>query len=304
MKINSGHISAICYATFIGLSYMFTKIGLNHVSMDLLLAHRFTFGFVIFAFIAFFTKMERLTPKDYMKLLPLGIISPIFTFYLQSFGLKYIGSSEAGVIMALMPVMTIVFATIMLKERPKIIQIIGTLISVLGVITIFLFKGTNFSEGNMIGIISVSLSVLGFVMIGILVKRLITTYTFIQISFVLLFVGTIAFNSNYFLGGGSISAYLNTTHSSAYFYSLFYLGSFSTAFSVLASNYALSKLTASQFSIFGNLTPVISVLAGTFILKEPFGIIQVIGTLMVIIGVIAANYQKKSKAVNKLQNAT
>lgn len=295
MKINSGHTAAICSALFIGLSYMFMKVGLGYVSMNLLLAQRFTLGFILFGFITLFIKIGKLTIKDYIKLMPLGIISPLFTFYLQGNGLRFIGSSEAGVITALAPVMTMILASLLLKEKPKFIQIIGTFISVTGVIMIFMFKGTNFGPNSIAGIISVTLSVLGFVIIGILVKQLIKTYTFIQIAFVSMTVGSIGFNLNYFISDGSLSAYIDMSHPPVYFLSLIYLSSFATVFSVLASNYSLSKLSANQFSIFSNLTPVISIVAGTLILKEPFSFIQGIGTVMVITGVIAANYQGSSQ---------
>ncbi|HAA80455.1 MAG TPA: EamA family transporter, partial [Thermoanaerobacter sp.] len=56
------------------------------------------------------------------------------------------------------------------------------------------------------------------------------------------------------------------------------------------NNYALSKLPASQASVFANLTTVISIIAGITIRHETFYWYHVIGAIMILIGVWGTNY--------------
>ncbi len=59
-------------------------------------------------------------------------------FGFQIFGLVYIASSEAGIIQATIPIFTMIFSIIFLKERPSILQKLSILLSVAGVVYIFL----------------------------------------------------------------------------------------------------------------------------------------------------------------------
>ena len=43
-------------------------------------------------------------------------------------------------------------------------------------------------------------------------------------------------------------------------------------------------------SAFSNLTTVVSVLIGIFVMAEPFSLMQIIGAIIIIIGVFGVNY--------------
>jgi drug/metabolite transporter (DMT)-like permease len=69
-----------------------------------------------------------------------------------------------------------------------------------------------------------------------------------------------------------------------------YLGIFSTLLTSYLSTYALSILPSFQMSIFGNLTTVVTILVGIIFLDESFYYYHVIGSILIIAGVIGVNY--------------
>lgn len=58
----------------------------------------------------------------------------------------------------------------------------------------------------------------------------------------------------------------------------------------MLNNYALSKIEAAKMSVFGNLRTVVAIFAGVFFLKEKIYYYHIIGSIMIILGVIGTNY--------------
>lgn len=69
-----------------------------------------------------------------------------------------------------------------------------------------------------------------------------------------------------------------------------YLGLFASIGASFSSNYALQHLSAPQFSVFSNLSTLISIGAGALIMKEPLSIHHYIGSTLILIGVIGTNF--------------
>ena len=68
-----------------------------------------------------------------------------------------------------------------------------------------------------------------------------------------------------------------------------YLGVLSSLVTSLLTNFALSKIDASRMCVFTNLSTVISIIAGVVFLKENIYFYHLIGSLMIIGGVIGTN---------------
>ena len=62
-------------------------------------------------------------------------------------------------------------------------------------------------------------------------------------------------------------------------------------------NYMLSKLPASNSSVFSNLTTVISIIAGVFIRHEAFHWYQLAGGIIIILGVWGTNRYKPQQEI-------
>ncbi|MNI71557.1 EamA-like transporter family protein [compost metagenome] len=60
-------------------------------------------------------------------------------------------------------------------------------------------------------------------------------------------------------------------------------------FTTLLSSYALTHLEASKMSVFSNLSTLVSIAGGAWILHEPVSGYHIIGALLIIAGVLGTN---------------
>ncbi|MFE4710488.1 MULTISPECIES: DMT family transporter [unclassified Paenibacillus] len=293
----SAYLAAILYASIIGFSFLFVKMTVTEANPLDVLAHRFAIGWIAVAVPFLFGWVRlRFTWSDVRRLLPLGLLSPVLFFALQAFGLMSASSSEAGIILAMVPLFTAPIAAFFLKERTNLIQKLSILLSVSGVIFIFAMKGgAGWSGGSVVGLVLLVLSALSMAGFSVLARPLTRKYTPLEISFVTMAMGFILFAAAALIRhgtAGSLNLFFQPFADSKYLLALLYLGILSTVISNMLSTYALGRLEASKVSVFNNLSTLISIIAGALILHEELTVAHIIGTVMIIIGVLGTNFGK------------
>jgi drug/metabolite transporter (DMT)-like permease len=87
-----------------------------------------------------------------------------------------------------------------------------------------------------------------------------------------------------------LGSYFNLLTNRVVLVSVIYLGVLSSVVAFFMMNYTLSKITAAQSAVFANLTTVVSIIAGVIFRNEPFFKFQVVGAVLIIIGVWGTNY--------------
>ncbi|MNC65347.1 EamA-like transporter family protein [compost metagenome] len=105
-------------------------------------------------------------------------------------------------------------------------------------------------------------------------------------------IGCIAFNAAALIRhaySGTIAEYVQPLSNGTYLLALAYLAIASTMFTTLLSSYALTHLEASKMSVFSNLSTLVSIAGGAWILHEPVSGYHIIGALLIIAGVLGTN---------------
>lgn len=291
--------AAIVYAFIIGLSFVFTKFALEYNNPIDILGHRFlvaAIGLLIFL------KLNKikvdLNKKDFLRILPLALVYPLLFFTLQTFGLKHATSSEGGILLAIGPIFTLLLSSIFLKEKTTLIQKLSVFLSVFGVIFIFFMK--SYSQGsddrNILGIVLLVLTAVCFAMYNVLARSYSKDYDNIQLITVMIIISFIGFNI-LSLGqniiNNDISAYIKPFTYPKYIIAILYLGILSSFVSSMLTNYALAHIEASKMSVFANLGTLISIIAGAVILKENIFYYDILGAILIILGVLGTNYKKR-----------
>ncbi len=299
-KKTAAYLAALSMSIIIGFSFFTNKISLNMASPYAILAHRFTFAFLGLLVLKGLGFMKfKMTKKEFLTILPLSIFYPLLFFTLQLLGLQRVFSSEAGIIQATTPLMTMILATLILKEKTAGKQKIFMLISLTGVVYISLMKGTELSLSSLTGYILLLLSSFSSAMNLVLIRKLVRNHSFIKLTTVAITTGFIIFNLvNLILHiiEGTIHTYFYPLRTPSFLLGVLFLGVLSTLGTSLLSNFALSRLEASRMSIFNHLGTVISIFAGVLLLQEHLKYYQVIGAILIIIGVIGTNYFGRNKA--------
>jgi len=291
---NKAYMAAISLALIVGFSFMITKLTIGTASPIETLAHRFTVSFItLLTLILTGTVKLKLTREEVKVLLPLSLFYPILFFSFQIYGLQYIASSEAGIIQATAPIMTMILAGLLLKEKSSRKQKFFMMLSLFGVSYISFMKGLSFNIASLYGLILILCSATASATSNVLSRKFSRRYGFLKITALAITVGFLVFNLLNLilhLTKGNLSDYFDPLKNRTYLLAVIFLGTLSTLGTSLLSNYSLSKLEASRMSIFTHLGTVVSIIAGVVILHEPLYSYHIIGTILILLGVIGTNY--------------
>lgn len=297
--LNKAYFAALLYAFIIGFSFMFVKIALTVASPMDTLAHRFTIAFLA-ASLALLARQVRLDicSKDFLAILPLATLYPALFFAFQAFGLTCTSSSEAGIIQASVPIFTLVLATYFLKEYSTKWQKLSTVLSVAGVIYIFVMKGFAPELTNTRGIILILLSAFSAACYNVLARNLTRRYSLAVLTYIMATLGMITFNGIAIIQhiiDNTLVHYFSPFANRNFLVSTIYLGVLSSLGTSFLSNYALSKMEAAKMSVFNNLATLITILVGVIFLHEELQYFHIIGASVIIIGVIGTNFLGKKE---------
>mgnify|MGYP000044196754 CR=1 FL=1 len=271
-----------------GFSFMFTRVTLETITDPFhLLGLRFGFAAIALT-LCILLKIAQVdyTGKKVGRLVLLSAFQPITYFVFETFGIARSTASQAGVMIAFVPVAVSLLAVIFLKEKTNGKQVLFIALSIIGVLIIN--SDVRFSSENMLGNLLLLGAVASAAVYQILSRKYSTAFTPTEITFVMMWVGAIAFN------GIGIANTVKISPISAYFLpladlkvlgALLYLGVLSSVVAFFFMNYVLSKVQATKAAILANLTTVVAIIAGVFILQEPFNWIKLAGSIMILVGV-------------------
>ena len=292
------YVAATLYAMITGLSFLFTKIALGVGEPIDILAHRFTASFIaILIPVAFKWVKLNYSKERIKKIIPLALLYPMLFFGFQTFGLQYASSSEAGILLAAAPVFTLILATYFLKEKTSTLQKLSVILSVLGVIYILAMKGSTLDIKNIRGIVLLLLSALCFAGYSVMARNLTKEFTGTELSYMMITISFICFNLiaiGRHLVNGTIREYFIPIGNLNFVIAIIYLGVLSSLVTSLLTNYVLSKIEASKMSVFSNLGTVITIIAGVVFLNEEIFYYHIIGSILIVGGVIGTNMKRIS----------
>ena len=285
-------VVAILGAVFLwGSSFSIMRIVLEDLSPFGVLFCRHLAGFICLLPIA-----KKIIPKtihkgDWKILIAMATFQPCLYFLFESNALMYTTSSQAGIISACLPVMVAFAAWFFLSETIEAKTIIGLIFSIIGVIFLTLFQGSQSQAanpilGNMLELAAM-ISACGYM---ILVKDLSKRYSALTLAGMQVTAGLLFFTP----GIINITAIPNETWQIKLICQLIFLGAGVSLTSFALYNWGVSKIDVSKASVFINLIPVIAIFLGWMLLGETLNLAQSIAAGIIIIGVFISNQKKVS----------
>lgn len=296
-----GYLAVILSNIIIGLSFLFTKKAVTATDPITTLFLRFFISFTVISFAILFKIVKvNFKEKNLKKLVFMSVFFPSGFFLFQSFGLKYASSSEAGIISALTPAVVLIFSIIFLKEKTNIKQIISIILSIFGVIYIFLMKGVSLNLGNSLGLLLVFISCICFSIYSILSRKFSDEFTPVEICFFMQLFGFLVFLIIFIFNGNDLGNTVSLFKDMSFIGPILYLSVLSTLITSILNNYTFSKIEASKAGVFCNISTIVSIVAGALILHEQILYYHIIGCMLIIIGIFGANYFSPKMETNHI----
>jgi len=288
------YLAGVGFATIFGLSFLFAKEALDYVDPLRLLAFRFALAALVMTALTLCgVGKVNLWGKDLRPLLRIALLQPVAYFVSETVGLRFVTSSQAGMMIALIPILVAIFSAVFLKEKTTLPQWAFILLSVSGVAVIVFMQQVREGGASLIGLLLLFCAVTAAAMFNIVSRHATGKFSPFEITFFMMWTGAIVFNamaatSHFFAGTladyGAVLIYPDV------WIGILYLGLLSSVVAFLLVNYSLSKIPASQSAVFANVGTVVAVLAGVGLRAEPFYWYSALGVVMILTGVWGANY--------------
>ncbi|MEN3042258.1 MAG: DMT family transporter [Fervidobacterium sp.] len=280
-------LSGLCVSFIFGLSFLFTKNSIEHVTIYTFLSYRFFVASVVM-FILLVLKIVRLSKKPYWKLWRVAIFQPVLYFIFETNGLKYATSSEAGMLIAIIPIAVMILSPLTLKEKIKWHQVIFAFMSFFGVVLIIGFDVKL--SGEFLGKILILGAVFSAAFYNISSRRLSEEFRPEEITFFMMLTGFVFFTLL-----SIVTGQFSLNVSFPVVIGALYLGVLSSTVAFFLVNYMLSKVSPTVSSLFSNLTTIVSVLAGSIIRHETIKSVQIVGMCLILIALFGNSYLRQRK---------
>lgn len=286
-------LSGILTSSIFGLSFLFSKKALNIVEPFTLLSFRFLVAFLIMSILIFSGGIKiNFKGKRMKNLIILGLMQPIIYFIFETFGIQFSSSSQAGLMIALIPIFVTILSAYTLREIPSKLQCAFIVLSVSGVVFIVLMNGSSSTGGSLLGIFLLLGAVLSAAVFNILSRRFSKEFSPMELTYAMMTMGTIFFNfisiCNH-IRTNTLTQYFSPLKNKDFLVSLAYLGILSSIIAFFLINFTLSRIEASKSAVFANLSTVVSIIAGVLILHESFKFYHFIGSILILLGVWGTN---------------
>lgn len=287
-----GCLCALGCEVIFGLSYMFTKQATNAASSLTLLGWRFLVAILVMGLLAVMGVVKiRLKGKKRKPLLIVALFSPVIYFIGETVGISNTTASESGVFLACIPVASLLASTFILHKRPKKKQVVGILVTLIGVLATVLAVGATTSV-SFIGYAMLTVAVVSYALYSVFVEKA-EDYSGAEITVIMLIAGAVVFGILAFLEA-TLKGCLQETillpfTNTGFLIAILYQGIGCSVFAFFLSNVAISKIGVNRTASFTGVATVVSIAAGVLVLQEAFSGPQIIGALMILAGVYIAN---------------
>lgn len=301
-----GLLAAYFNYFFIGLSFLFTKNSVLVAPTFVVLSFRFILSLLLLTPIIIIKKQTSqilpLIKTDGKLVFLFALVQPILFFTFQALALQRIDSSEAGVISSISPAIVAILAFFILKETLSKRKIGGLVCTLGGLIFIFLMKGAFSEESDGLGLLFILLATFSASFYQLIGRKLSGDHDPLLLAYFRIIIGTIIFPLLGWIYGDWQKMDLSTLENPWSFgLGILYLAFFTTVITSILTIYSLKRLKAAEQGIFASFATIVSILAGILFLQETFLWYEIIGSIIVIIGVILMNQEEKESEISDLE---
>jgi drug/metabolite transporter (DMT)-like permease len=289
-------LGMIALVMMFGSAFMLTKISVQEYPPSVVAGGRIIIAAIMLVAIAVFRKDSfKFLKKYWLLLVALAFFGCSLPFYLISWGQQVVDSSIAGILMAVMPLTTIVLAHFfVVGERLTTNRVIGFVLGFIGILILFGPTALANYENDidrLIAMLAILAGALSYAVNTIIAKRL-PNESFIALSAVMMIFASLLMLPGMFLSGQN----WQLSPQSPEFISLLLLGIFPTGVATVIYFAVIIRVGPSFLSQINYLIPVWAVLIGILFLNESIGYNAIIALVIILLGIAIAQRKNLSFA--------
>lgn len=267
-----------------------------------LIVLRFTLAIVLMLLVGLLFRghevlgLQRVDKRDIPLFVLGGLFQPFLYFIFETYTYQSFASPTiAEAMLSTQPIMAPILAFIILREKVTCNNVVGILISTVGMLLLLLVGANDFSLGNpwgvLLAVVTVSMSV-GYT---IILRRIPTRYSSLSIVFYVQLVALVLF---YAVWGvfdrqslqdtiAPLSADLSPV------IAVGYLAVFASVTAFILFCYTVRQIGVTRANVFNNVRPVFTALLMWVIFDEQLPIWKWVGIIVIVIGLFISQKQRK-----------
>ena len=279
-------LAAVTAYVLWGFTFFASAVGQKYTTPFVLLAYRFDTAALLMALPLIFGREElSLRGKNLKTLLLLGLMEPCLYFIGEQYGVRYTNSAFSGVIIAVIPITTLMLSAPILKVHPSTGQWLFSLLSIAGIVVITLSEQGE-GEVSLKGVAFLIGAVATGSAFTVLSRRTSDDFSVYERTFIMQLMGAVFFTLLALIENrGNPAAILAPAAHPDFVLAVLFLSVFASVVGYTLINYAIAYAPVAKVVILVNLTTVISVIAGVVFLGDPFSVVSAVAMLAVLIGI-------------------
>lgn len=209
---------------------------------------------------------------------------------LQNIAMQWTSASNATLIIASYPVITLLLESLIYKVRLNAVKIVGILIAIFGVVIISYVKAETRQQGELLGVILLIVAGVAWAFYNFLTKKVVNHYPPVTLLFYQTLFGAIFMAPLSLFERSQWAAPTTMTFSMMLFLALF-----CSVVAFLLYNLGLKHLSASTVTSMLNLVPFFGVFFSWLLLGEAITVRKIVGGGIVVLGVMLSIRQKSER---------
>jgi len=228
-------------------------------------------------------KFVKIRKEDRKLFLMLAVFEPFLYFLGESFGLTYVSATVGSVIISTIPVIATIGAWLIFRERLRIINYAGIIISFTGVLIFVLNKGGGLTF-NVKGLALLLLAVFSATGYNLTLSRLVGNYGPVFIVNVQNIIGAILFLPVFLIS--ELKYFPSGSFEPRSFLPVLELAFFASCGAFILFAFSMRHMGVTKANVFTNFIPVFTAIFSFFILGDKLTAQNIAGMIIVIAGLI------------------
>jgi drug/metabolite transporter (DMT)-like permease len=282
---------------FWSFSFIWFKIANKSFPPITIVFIRLVFSVILLTIYLILTKSYmKIIKRDRKLFLMLALFEPFLYFLGESFGLTYVSATACSVMISTIPVFATIGAWLIFRERLKVINYTGIILSFIGVL-IFILNRDGGISFNIKGLMLLLLAVLSAVGYNLTLNLLVGKYSPVYIVNVQNLIGAILFLPLFLIL--DFKHFINTPFTFIMFLPIMELALFASCGAFILFAYSVRNMGISKANVFSNCIPVFTAFFSFILLGDKLTFQNITGMAIVIAGLFMSQMNGRKKSIDE-----